>query len=108
MFDDRLWDELEAAGLCECGSRLARHRPIVKPRPLQSWHAQTSGARCVRLGLSDEAGIIAAASWRAKRATAERVTHDASDADPARRARSSRLSGHRTRRTAPPADRVRP
>jgi len=30
------WDELEAAGICECGQRLAGHPPLPKPAPLRS------------------------------------------------------------------------
>jgi hypothetical protein len=102
------WDELEAAGLCECGRRLAGHPPLVKPEPLQSWHAATSPARCVRLGISSESGVAQAVAWRAARAKTSPALNGAPGVLPGRSVVLKRRSGHGTRRTAPPVGRARP
>ncbi len=39
MADGLTFDELEAAGLCDCGQPLATHTPLPKPGPLTSWKA---------------------------------------------------------------------
>jgi hypothetical protein len=102
------WDELEAAGLCECGRRLAGHPPLVKLSPLQSWHAATSGPRGIRLGLNTAEGIAQAAVWRARRAKASHTPNGAPGRATARSVGSRRPSGRTTRRTAPPVVRARP
>jgi hypothetical protein len=102
------WDELAAAGMCECGRQLSGHPPLIKPPPLQSWHSATSGPRGVRLGLITEEGLAQATVWLARRAMASRTSNEARGRDPARTVGSSRSSGRRTRRTAPPVVRARP
>jgi hypothetical protein len=101
MFDDQDWDDLESAGLCECGQRLANHAPMPKPRPIESWHAETSGRRLIALGFGMQEGIAQATALRARRAKVPRATDVAPGAALARRGVSRPPSGHAKRRTAP-------
>jgi hypothetical protein len=39
------WDQLVAAGLCECGVPLDIHPPLRKPGPLRSWKARKEDTR---------------------------------------------------------------
>jgi hypothetical protein len=94
------WDELEAAGMCECGQALANHAPMPKLRPIESWHAETSGRRLVALGFGTEEGLAQATALRARRARVPRPTDVAPAGAAGDSGVSSRTSG-RTRGTAP-------
>jgi hypothetical protein len=95
------WDELVAAGRCECGRLLEGH-PASKPlRPLRSWHAETSGPRCIAMGFNTEEGIAQAAATRAARENASRASNGAPGGATARSVVSGRTSGRVTPRTAP-------
>lgn len=45
LLDDLSWDELEALGLCECGTSLNGHPPLPQPGPLSSRVTHNTGSR---------------------------------------------------------------
>jgi hypothetical protein len=100
-WDAMSWDELVAAERCECGELLSGHPPVASPPPLRSWHAESSGPRCIAMGFNTEEGIAQAAATRAAREKASRASNGAPGQATARSVVSRRTSGRVTRRTAP-------